>query len=198
MLPVAALEAGSLGWPWARQKLQWNRFAGISPSPSPRVESRSTPLARVDRRQRPQHPAPTGTANDSRMAHERLDAHEAHRASRGHWQCRGPALLGGSQLDHWTTPHRRWRILADGSGTPPGPTVRLTRATLSSSLANNLWQLRNVFALLRPPAVFALIAGNFSVMSVTQMFRFESYSVRCSRGISRLRTGVSRCVEFFC
>src|SRR6266478_5122766 len=119
----------------------------------------------MDRRQRPQHLAPTGAANDSRMARERLDTHEASRASGRHWQCRGPALLRRSKLDYWAASHRRRWILAYEPGSPSGPSAWLIRAALPfffcKPLTNNRQRLRSAFALLLPRAVFALILRNF-------------------------------------
>src|SRR6266478_567889 len=119
----------------------------------------------MDRGQRPQHLAPTGAANDSRMARERLDTHETHRASGRHWQCRGPALLRRSKLDYWAASHRRWWLLADGSRSAACPAARLI--TRRSSFfpckppTNNRKRLPSAFALLPPRALSSLIFRNF-------------------------------------
>ncbi len=74
----------------------------------------------LDRRQRVEHSAGSGTELHSELAPERMDSHAETRHAGRPRKCRRAALFGGSELDHRTNPGCGWRRLAHGCAPPAG------------------------------------------------------------------------------
>ena len=72
----------------------------------------------LDRRQRVEHSAGSGTELHSELAPERMDSHAETRHAGRPRKCRRAALFGGSELDHRTNPGCGWRRVAHGCAPP--------------------------------------------------------------------------------
>ena len=69
----------------------------------------------MDRGQRVELTARTGSGTHPQLAHTRMDANGAAGNARRCRQCCAATFFGGSQLDHWASDIRRWRRVVDES-----------------------------------------------------------------------------------